>query len=481
MKRPSILLLARTGFIIRDIVLGKFSEEITKEFDLIVAVPNPYDSKLLDFIKNKSIRLIQFYQDDKERSQLSEYLGPQHWMYRIKQVERNNSSLEINTRLMRSHYSPRKKILIKIMLFISKIIQKMHLIGLTERLFISSISTWKITKQWESVLKELKPSSIVSTGLTLPMGFFLPSPDLPVLIAAHKLNIPCGTLVQSWDNLSSKTYVLPQWLNCFWTWSEKMSNDLLFYNPRIKQNRVRIVGSPHYDFHCDSSICEERDSYLRRLGLDPKKPYIIIGTGTKSMFPDAPFLVLDLVKSIRCSNEEIGILLRIHPKDEKERWNGVLNELKNLNVVFQNAVPETPMDLGGFISPREYFFELVNTIRHAAVVVNASSSLTVDSAILDTPVITLCYDRELDNRFPEGRAWSYNNSEHFLPLLKTGGVKPVYSNSECIEAIFSYIGNRSLDKEGRKKISDLIGGLTDGNAGIELAYEVKKITETAKF
>lgn len=481
MKRPIILLLARTGFIIRDIALGKFTDEIIKDFDLVIAVPNPNDPKLVDFIKGKPIRLIHFLEDNKTRSQLQEYLGPQHWMYRIKQVERKNTSLEINTKLMRSHYSPRKRLLVNFILFISKIIHGLHLIGFSERVFLSLISTEEITKSWYSILRELRPSVVVSTGLTLPMGFFLPSPDLPVLIAAHKLSISCGTLVQSWDNLSSKTYVLPQWLNCYWTWSEKMSNDLLFYNPRIKQNRVRIVGSPHYDFHCDFSIWEERDSYLRRLGLDPKIPYIIIGTGTKSMFPDAPFLVLDLVKAIRCSNQEIGILVRIHPKDDKERWNGVLNELNNLNVVFQSAVPETPMDLGGFIFPRDYFFELVNTIRHAAVVVNASSSLTVDSAILDTPVITLCYDRELDMRFPEGRAWSYNNSEHFLPLLRTGGVKPVYSNSECVEVILSYVENRSLDKEGRKKISDLIGGLADGNAGINLAHEVKIIAKTAKF
>jgi hypothetical protein len=206
-------------------------------------------------------------------------------------------------------------------------------------------------------------------------------------------------------------------------------------------------------------------------------PYIVIGTGTKSMFPDAPQGVLNLVKSIRATRNEIGILVRIHPKDDNIRWDELRKELIALGVVFQNTVPNIPMDSGGFSYPEEFFYDLINTIRHAAVVINTSSSLTVDSAILDTPVISLCYDQEPDRRFPEGRSWMYNFSEHFMPLIDTGGVKVVYSDAECVEAINAYIENRGLDKEGRMEIAKMVGGPLDNNAGRRLATGVKELVE----
>lgn len=475
MTRPVVLLLARTGFIIRDIFLGKFTEEIIKDYDLIVVVPDPNNPYLMDFIKSKPIKLIEFYQPKEDQSAIAQYFSAQHWMYRIKQIQRNNTSLEINTKLLKSAFTPKKKFTISFITYIAKIIKKLHLIGVAEDLFLFDISHWQITQKWNEILRTYQPSVVISTGLTLPMGLFLPSPDLPILLAARKQKILCGSLVQSWDNLSSKTYVLPPWLDRIWTWSDAMTKDLLKYNPRIKINKIKVVGSPHYDFHNDCTIRENRDTFLKKINLNPKYHYIVIGTGTKSMFPDAPFIARDLARSIKVRDSNIGIIIRIHPKDDYRRWKETIPDLTDIGVIFQNTAPNVPMDLGGFIPPNEYFYLLINTLLHAAVVINISSSLTVDASIVDTPVITINYDREEDKRFPEGRAWKYNYSEHFKPLIDTGGVKVVQSESECIDAIFSYLENKSLDQIGRKQIANLIGGVIDSNSSINLAADVKYI------
>ena len=476
--RQSILILAKTGFIIRDLLLGRFAEELMHDFDLIAAVPNKNDKALIQFFDGKPVTLLQFLAARHPVGNIERYLGTQHWVYRLKQTQLNNSSMEINTLLLKSAYTPRQKALVNTMLLAGKMIKTLGFQDLAEDLVLAKFSNWEFTQHWLDVLKGLKPEFVVATMLTLPDGLFLPSADLPIVLAARKLGIRVGHLVQSWDNLSSKAYILPTWMDRHWTWSDAMSDDLVRFNPRINKKRIKMVGSPHYDFHRDSSILENRESYMETIGLDPGSPYIVIGTGTKNMFPDAPESIRGLVFKILQRLPGLQILIRIHPKDDLARWAPLVQELNTRRVVFQNPAPPISMDLGGFIEPKKFFFEQINTIKHAAVVVNVSSSLSVDAAILDCPVISLCYDKNPDPRFPEGRALSYNHSEHFKPIIESGGIWPVYSEEECIDAIRGCIENPGLRRNERARIAHMIGGPLDGQAGMRLAQDIREILAT---
>jgi len=471
MTGRSILLLAKTGFIIRDLLLGKFSDELIKSCRLYAAVPNPNDSGLLSFCQQKSITLLPFLTRE-ETNTNKKYLEPQHIMYRFKQVERGNSSFAINTRLLKAKYTPKQKFLVDTLLLTGKMINGLGLMGISEEIFLQVISKWTVTEQWINLLAEIKPDMVVSTMLTLPGGLFSPSVDLPVLLAAKRLGIPCGTLIQSWDNLCSKAYVLPRWLDHYWTWSQAMSTDLMRFNPRIDTKRIKVVGSPHYDYHLDETLREPREIFLRKLGLDPNRKYVVIGTGTKTMLPNEPLMVIGLSKKIHACIPDLQILLRIHPKDDKSRWINIANELSDSGVIIQNPIPWKPMDLGGFTPPQEYFHELINTIVHASVVINTTSSLTVDSSIIDRPIVSICYDVIPDDKFPKGRAYEYNFSEHFKPLVDTGGIWLALSEEDCITAIKTYIEKPDLHQQQRKKITEIIGGDNYGVAGMNLARAV---------
>lgn len=469
--RPKVLLLAKTGFIIRDLVLGKFSNEVIKNCTLYVAVPNPKDIQLGSFCENKPINLLPFLTREETKSN-RKYFEAQHVMYRLKQVELNNSSLDINTRLLKANFSPKQKMLIDFLLTCGRLINNLGLMGIAEKIFLNRIEKWKVTHEWLQILTQLKPDFIISTMLTLPGGLFSPSVDLPIIISAKKLNIPCGTLVQSWDNLCSKTYVLPTWLNHYWTWSQAMTADLIRFNPRIDQKCIQNVGSPHYDYHLDSRLREPRDSFMRNLGMDPSRPYVVIGTGTKTMLPNEPIMVTELVRSLKENLPELQILLRIHPKDDQLRWTKLLGDFHEQGIFIQNPVPETRMDLGGCTPPQIYFTELINTIVHASAIINTTSSLTVDASIINRPIISICYDKVYDVKFPNGRALEYNFSEHFKPLVDTGGMWLVRSEMECISAIKAYLQSPLLHYQQRQKIAEIIGGNNYGVAGKNLANAV---------
>lgn len=473
MERPSVLVLAKTGYIIRDILLGTFTDELLSHLDLIVAVPDPNDESLRKLAAGKPISYIPFFRESLPQTKREQYLGATHWLYRFKQIERDNPSLEIVTRLYEPSLSGKREYLVRGATLAGKVVDRLGLMGVAEQFFLEAIARREITRQWTDVLAQLNPAAIVSTALTLPEGFFGVSADLPVLLAAHRVGIPSGSLIQSWDNLSSKTYILPPWLDRFWTWSETMSEELFFYNPRICREKVRIVGSPHFDFHRIPTLQIPRQEFVPTLGMNPNHPYVVIGTGTRKLLPDEPKTVTSLVRRLRGSYPQLQILLRVHPKDVASRWSGHFDELRKLGAVIQKPIPDKPMDSGGFTTPQQFFCEQINTLRHAAVVINTASSLTVDAAILDTPVISLGYDLTgSDTTFPEGRSWFYNRSAHFGPLVETGGVWVVDSEEVCVAAVESYLLNRDLHQEQRCQIAHKVGGPLDGEAGTRLAHEV---------
>jgi hypothetical protein len=57
------------------------------------------------------------------------------------------------------------------------------------------------------------------------------------------------------------------------------------------------------------------------------------------------------------------------------------------------------------------------------------------------------------------------NHVHYQPIVKSGGVKIVYSIDELIHSINSYLDNPGLDRDGRKRIIEEHCFKLDGKSG----------------
>ena len=282
--------------------------------------------------------------------------------------------------------------------------------------------------------------------------------------------------VQYQSSHGSKTSVLPPWLDWYWTWSETMTRELLALNPRIRAEKVAVVGSPQFDFHLAPELLEDRATYCRRLGLDPSQPYIVIGTGTRKWLPNEPAGVVQIVDALSRRLAHCQVLVRLHPKDDGQRWREHAEFFARHRTVLQHTSPPTHMDNGGFVPPTDFFRDQINCLKHAAVVLNTASTLTVDAAILDRPVICFGYDTQCDPKFPNGRALEYSQSNHYRTLVETGGVRVVRALEECLAAIEHYLRHPECDREGRDKIVRCVTA-TVGGAGERLAEEVLSLAD----
>jgi hypothetical protein len=156
------------------------------------------------------------------------------------------------------------------------------------------------------------------------------------------------------------------------------------------------------------------------------------------------------------------------------RWRASSGELEKLGAVFQVTAPSKHMDQGGFQDPIRFFEIQTATIANAAVVLNFASTLTVDAAILDRPVVCVGWDARPDALFPEGRSIRYAHSSHYAPLVATGGVRVARSASEAVAIVARYLDDPGLDAEARRLLVDEVaehigeGGVRFGDAVLRL-------------
>ncbi len=456
-EKPTVLLLAETGFIIRNLLLGEFAPRIARHARLIVAVLDPKDPMLTTIAHQHGFELIDFPREQpfiysRTWDRIRSWEGR---IYGIKLAERDNQSMKIQTRLFLNSTSTHKKIELYSLIIQGKIITALRLGKRMERQFLHYVLNKEIAQQWKKRLQHIRPDLVFSTMLS-HSTMFRHNSDLPVVVAAHSLGIPVVTLIQSWDNISSKASILPSWLKKVYVWSESMQQELQHLHPQIRPQNIEIVGSPQFDYHNNTSYCQQREDFMHKMGLDPSRPYILMGTGTAKWMPNEPQKVVHLLERLRTEMPEMQMLVRLHPKDTINRWEPFINELTKNGCILRVTSPPKHMDQGGFVPPRNFYEEQVNAILHSVAVINSSSSLTVDAALLDKPVICIAYDLEQDPLFPEGRAYAYTQSVHYARLVRTKGVWVVRSEDECLHAIRTYYQHPELHRNERKKLVDKV-------------------------
>lgn len=319
---------------------------------------------------------------------------------------------------------------------------------------------------YRQLYAKIRPSIVFSAAPLIPDEW------LPIQVA-RSLGIPTVLAVLSWDNLSSKLR-LPLPVSAILVWSEGMRRELLKYYPEVRPEQVHITGAPQFDYYVKEHHRESRETFFTRIGLDPARKVILYSGVTPSLMPEEPKVVENLMSAIR-SGAIAGnpqLLVRLHPKDDGSRYRE-----------FRSRYPEVMLTIPGERSrgrlrewqpDEEDIRLLVNTVSHSDVQINVASTMTIDAAVMDRPVINVVYDFR-----PPGsrKSWGLCIYEctHYLPIPETGGVRMARSPEDLVRDINTYLADPSLDQEGRRRMVELICGTVDGNSGKRVAEKLREL------
>jgi hypothetical protein len=321
-----------------------------------------------------------------------------------------------------------------------------------------------------SRLKESRPDLILATGLFRP-------DEQPIIAAARKLGIPVVGLINSWDNISTKERLSFK-LDGYLVWSEQMKEHLHSFYPYSRQVPVHKIGAPQFDVFFERRFHLSREEFFESLGLRAELPVIVYAIGSPNFLQEIHGAIFMAEMVAKGELGDVQLIVRLHPQFDFAK-EVVLFEKFGSRVRVQYKDDKGKALNRRFQSENE-IREWVNTIRHADVVVNLSSTIAVEAALLDRPVVNLDYDPQPGQPNQElikdiNHVWT-----HFKPIALSGGLWLVNDRQELLAAVKAYLRNPALHSEDRRKIAEYVCGYLDGRSGERMADAVVDLTRECK-
>jgi hypothetical protein len=246
-------------------------------------------------------------------------------------------------------------------------------------------------------------------------------------------------------------------------WSEQMRRELHYYYPTTKDKPVHVVGAPQFDVFFQKRFQQSREEFCATQGLRPELPIIVYAIGSPNFLLEH-YGALEMAETIaRGDLGDVQMLVRPHPIHDNAQMTELFSRFAPRVILQQTA--EAGTSLTARSQDEKQVSEWVNTFRHADVVVNLGSTVTVDAAIFDRPVINLDYDPE-PGRPNQALVKDVNHLwTHFKPVAESGGVWLANNPSETLEAVRTYLRHPDLHREQRRWIAEYVCGHLDGRCG----------------
>lgn len=303
-------------------------------------------------------------------------------------------------------------------------------------------------------LQSVKPDLIWST-VNIEKWF-----ERAYVLAARQLQVPVVNSILSFDNLTRKTIQLIY--DHYLVWNQKMKEQLLQFYPQVSISQVTITGTPQFDFHRRPSFLWSRQQTLERLGLASEARYFLYTAGHNTLTPAEPELVAGLARRMLEDDllRNFWLVVRTHPLDDWARWNGISSSTDR--VMLSQAWDTTPDTNSWALPTLEDQTRFVSSLAHAEACLNIASTTTLDAAILDRPAIGIRFDGE--NDAPQEIIYAAYDSDHYRPLVQTGGLRLAHNWPELMLLMQQAITTPEQDREARARMVAQECGLVDGRA-----------------
>jgi len=315
------------------------------------------------------------------------------------------------------------------------------------------------TQEFDRLFDELRPELVFNTSHVHGNAS-----SLPVRVAYHK-GIKTAGFVFSWDNLTSRSRIMEPYHH-YLVWTKSIKNDFLRIYPNIEPDRVHITGTPQFDFHFRDSYWLSREELAKRVGFDPKRPFVLYTTGIDRHFPEEHRTVQLVIDLLRKMPQKPQLVVRNYIK-------GISNEMRALTKSGHDNVYFPPMewDEKWFIPTQEDQRILTSMLRECALGINAASTISLELMLHRKPVINLGFDPPGSN-LPNHLRYKRHTDEfdHYIPVTRSGGVMIARSPQDMAEMIQYGLNSADrFDDVQAQFLQNMFGNRLDGCAGTRVA------------
>jgi hypothetical protein len=267
---------------------------------------------------------------------------------------------------------------------------------------------------------------------------------------AKEFGLKTIAIVHSFDNptTTSRHFIT---YDRYLVWNARMRDELRRIYPEIPDGAIVVAGTPHFSFYYRPEFQGSREELARSFALDPMRPSLLYAGGPKSLVPHEVHLVARLMRDLReiPEPERPQLIVRPHPIERDfARWD-LLRRFPEIrwSVPWANSAADAEWAIPTEKSLREFCM----LVRLSDVVINSCSTMSIDAAVCDTPVICLDYALPPFERFAPF-VHRYYEWDHYRPVISSGGVRIARGPGELMDLIRSYVHKPALDREKRARL-----------------------------
>lgn len=290
-------------------------------------------------------------------------------------------------------------------------------------------------------------------------------PEVHFLRAAKKYKVKNIGFINSWDKITGRC-VLRIVPNKFVVFNDQVREELAAFDG-AKDENIFVGGVPQYDVYFNSRA-SSREEFCKRVKIAPENK-ILVYAPIGGAYSDSDWKMIDLLNQFKKEGhfgKNTEILVRFHPYDivdPKEISKRPYLKYDYVGMRFSDKISFDERGEDWELDTSE-LERLRDTLYHMSLLICYASSLSIEAAIFDKPVINLNF--ELDHGVTTLRSpTQYYRMTHYKKALRTGGIKLVDSPEKLTEWASRYINSPEIDKEGRAKLVREQCQFMDGNSG----------------
>ncbi len=401
--------------------------------------------------------------------QASQYAAQQHpeaqwWLNFLRRV---GSSRRINTQAMDSYVHQvaveegrRRRLLMPLGRLALATLRRSQ----TARRWLIKAQQRFIPHLYDDLFNQYQPHLVVASTY----GWRL---DRYLLREAARRQVPTAAAIVGWDNPSSYGLCAAP-VDRVTCWSD-IQKDELVAGDDWPSEQVNIGGMPAYDGYFRQQWLIPREEYFDQHDLDPQRKLLAYAASFVSFAPN--FRNIETLARMVAGDslsEPCQLLVRLHPNhfmenplfaEERQKIRKLAQDYPYVHVVEPVPLGSSLMYYSGEDMP-----EKASMMAHADVFLTVYSTMVVEAAIHDRPIVSACLD------VPGG--WNAPQ-KYSLPLSRIGdwpthwrfrqakAGRVAMDEKELIAAVNFYLANPQADQEQRRAFIQRECTFTDGSAG----------------
>lgn len=315
-------------------------------------------------------------------------------------------------------------------------------------------------KFFENFLSERKPDLIFAADI-------LETNDIRLISEAKKRGIFVIGMVRSWDNLTNKG-IMPVVPDMILVNNDSIQQELIDIH-KVKKDIIRVVGMPQFDYYIGYAPTP-REEFFKTLAFDPVKKVIMFAP-MGSKFIESDWQILQTLHDAIRDGSIAGkpnLLVRFPPGDGIEHLTRVKMSPEIRVFMDRPGVGFKIDEKKDKEFGREDMVHLADSLYYSDILVNAGSSLCIDIAAFDKPIVFPAFDgfEKVPYLRSVKKLFEYH---HYQYLFRTRACKMVYGKQELTDWVNKYLANPEIDADERKRLIEEQCWKHDGKAAERVA------------